>query len=53
MNLYNKQCGSDGMYFLIEFNLVGRGQTNDCSIVTTTVYRLDSKTLSTLNFWYI
>ena len=25
-------CESDGMYFLIEFNLVGRGQTNDCNI---------------------
>ena len=24
-------CESDGMYFLIEFNLVGSGQTNDCS----------------------
>ena len=31
----NKKCESDGMYFLIEFNLVGRGQTNDCNIVTT------------------
>ena len=26
---------SDVMYFLIEFNLVGRGQMNDCNIVTT------------------